>query len=138
MIENKQRIFDSVSGDCFRACVTSILEVPNDDTYPNCDDVNWYSDWNKFLAEFGMSLQSDNKKIWRQGYWIAGVPSKNFKTCTHAIVMKGYKIAFDPSTKKRYRKGTNLLGEQLVVDGTWLEVTDPSLLHRFVEFKKKL
>lgn len=36
-----------------------------------------------------------------EGYWIASVISENFEDATHAIVMLGDQVAFDPSMKPR-------------------------------------
>lgn len=37
----------------------------------------------------------------RTGFWMASVISENFADSTHAIVMHGDSVAFDPSTKPR-------------------------------------
>lgn len=138
MIKNKQLISDSKKGDCFRACWTSILEIPNDPKLPNCDDPEWFLKlWNLF-GDWGMTVHTEHKAMWRQGYWIASVPSKNYKGVSHAIVMKGHFIAFDPSTKKRYRTGRSLLGKGIVTECNFFEVTDPSLLKNFIRYKEKV
>ncbi len=136
MIENKQLIVNSKKGDCFRACITSILEIPNNPKLPNVDDKQYMSKWYRFFRQFGMDIYYDEEKIWRGGYWIASVPSLNFKNVSHAIVMNGSEVAFDPSTKKRYRKGRGLLGTGIVSGGNWFGITDPSLLHNFISYKK--
>jgi hypothetical protein len=139
MIEQRQKIVDKDNGDCFRACMASILELPNDERLPHIDSKAWWQDWWKFLSPFGLSLESDHKRIWRQGYWIAGVPSKNLgKGIQHAIVMKGHNVAFDPSTKKRYRKGRYMLGKGIVADGLYLVVDDASKLHKLEEYRRSL
>ena len=136
MIKNKQLVVDSKKGDCFRACWTSILELPNDPNMPNCDDQEWYSKLWDLFRSWGMTLQSERTAMWRGGYWIASVPSKNYKDVSHAIVMKGCYVAFDPSTKKRYRTGRSLLGKDIVTSCQYFEVIDPSLLYKFVEYQK--
>lgn len=68
MIENKQLIVDAGKGDCFRACITSILEIPNDPKLPNIDDEDYICKWWDFLGKFGMDIVYDEKKIWRDGY----------------------------------------------------------------------
>ncbi len=144
MIKNKQLIVDSKIGDCVRACLTSILGVPNTHNLPNFTEKTkdghyngGWPKWRKLLNEMGISLEYDHERIWRTGYWIASVPSKNYKGGYHAIVMNGCNVAHDPSTKKRYRAGTSMLGKK-VAGGYWLEITDASKLANFIEFRKAL
>ena len=134
MIPQRQKVVDKGIGDCFRACLASFLELPNDERLP--DGYESVSPWDDWLEQFGMTLNYSQTAIWREGYWVASVKSKNYSDgTTHAIIMKGHKVAFDPSTKKRYRTGTDLLQTDDVVGGWWIEVTDPSLLYKFQEYK---
>lgn len=134
MIPQKQKVIDKGIGDCFRACMASFLELPNDERLP--DGYESVTPWNEWLAQFGMGLSWDHESIWREGFWIASVKSKNYTDgTTHAIIMKGTEVAFDPSTKKRYETGVSLLSGDDVQGGWWVEVIDPSLLHRFQEYK---
>lgn len=127
----KQKIFDSQKGDCMRACFASILEIPNDDKFlPNIDDSEWLWKLMKALEEYGMRLGTSHTAIWKQGYWIASAPSLNIAGGWHAVVMFDNCVAFDPSTHKRYRKGTNMLGKN-VRSGYWIEVSDFSKLINF-------
>lgn len=130
----KQKICDSKVGDCFRACVATILNLPID-SLPNDHSDRWMFTWEKLLREYGVSTHYTTA-CWHEGYWIASVPSKNFESVDHAIVMKGQKVFFDPSTKKRHRKGQNLLGTGIVRHGTVFNIEDSSLLHKLV--KKQL
>lgn len=114
--------------------MASFLELPNDERLP--DGYESVMPWNEWLAQFGMTLNYSHNAIWRETYWIASVKSKNYPNeCTHAIIMQGSKVAFDPSPKKRYRTGRDLLQTDLVVGGRWIEVVDPSLLYKFQEYK---
>lgn len=134
MIPQKQKVVDKGIGDCFRACMASFLELPNDERLP--DGYESIMPWNEWLAKFGMTLSYSNKHIWRDGHWVALVKSKNYSDgTTHAIIMEGHKVAFDPSTKKRYRKGLDLLQTDDVLGGWWIEVIDPSLLYKFQQYK---
>jgi len=136
MIPQKQKVFGDGNGDCMRACIASILELPNDDNLPNPHDTLWMIKWNEWLSQFGISLEFDARRIWRDGYWIASVESKNLEGVSHAIVMLGDKVAFDPSTKKRYRKGLNLaLTDGVVNGGYWFEVVDVNRLHELRRYK---
>ena len=130
MKKNKQHIVDNKNGDCFRACLTSILGIPNDKKLPNVSQKDWWSQWDNLLKYLGLEIVYRPKDCWMNGYWIASVKSKNFKNSTHAIVMNGLNVAFDPSTKKRYRTGQSLLGKDVVQGGYSLVVNDASKLHR--------
>lgn len=100
---------------------------------PNIHDEKWFFRWRNIFRSVGIEFEFDQDRIWRNGYWIASVKSKNFEGTTHAIVMKGQKVAFDPSPKKRYRKDTNLLGEDVVLGGYYFVIDDPILLSRLDE-----
>ena len=133
MKSQKQKVFDKEKGDCFRACIASILEVENNDTlYKIKSDCGWLIPCIKVLEKMGLALGWHDKAIWRSGYWIASVPSLNFNNTTHAIVMKGHKVEFDPSTHKKYKKGRNLLGEEIVSFGYWIEASDFSKLKKYL------
>lgn len=129
----KQKIFSNKRGDCFRACLASILEIENSDKFVKIRTDDWLINYLNFFGEIGLRLNWDSKKIWREGYWIATVPSKNFKKTRHAIVMLGDRVAFDPSTHKQYRKGRNLLGKDIVSFGYWLEVSDFTKLKEYLK-----
>ena len=132
MIEIKQKVVNKDVGDCFRACVASILEVNDIDSLPNPHGSNWIGSWFNALNEIGLRLGWDRDAILRDGYWIASVPSLNFKNVSHSIVMKGNKVEFDPSTKKTYRKGRVLFGKNIVTFGYWLELNDISKFKRAI------
>lgn len=131
MKEEKQKISDKEKGDCFRACLASILEIKNDDSFVVIDTKNWLQPYFNVLGKMGLRLNFDKDAIWRNGYWIASVPSLNFKNTTHAIVMFGDKVAFDPNIKKKYRKGMNILGKDIVKFGYWVEVSDFGKLKKY-------
>lgn len=121
--KNKQLVCDPVNGDCFRACMTSILGIPNSPDLPDGGD-GWIGKWYTFLYQRGLTIQYDETKIWREGFWIASVPSKNFEKCTHSIIMLGQEVYFDPSPKDTYKTGENLLGKNIVLGGWWLEINN--------------
>ena len=138
MRKNKQILVDEGNGDCMRACLTGMLDLPNDPKLvPLSGAKDWWKTCQPFLKRFGMKLAYEQKACWREGYWMASVKSKNYgKGITHAIVMKGSKVIYDPSTKKRYKTGDDMLGEGVVVGGFFLEVTDASKLHKLAQFQK--
>lgn len=135
---NRQLTIDKGKGDCFRACLTSILGIPNRPDFPNVDDKEWFLGWLNLLSPFGLELHYESKSCWRNGFWIASVKSKNFENTGHAIVMQGCKVAFDPSPMKRYRKGISLLGTELVYGGWYLEVTDCSKVEGLPAWRRRM
>jgi hypothetical protein len=121
-IKNSQLICDPENGDCFRACLTSVLGIANRLDLPN--GKNWFIDWLNWLSQYGISLHYEGKACWQEGFWIASVPSKNFNNATHSIIMNGQEVYFDPSPKIKYEIGENLLGKDIVKGGWHLRITN--------------
>jgi hypothetical protein len=139
MKKNKQVIFDKGNGDCMRASLTSILDLPNDPKkIPLSGAADWWKTAPKFLRKFGLVLRYDEKAFWKQGYWMASVKSLNFEGGSHAIVMRGTRVAHDPSTKKRYKTGEDMLQGGAVQGGYVLEVAHPLKLHKLAFFRNKI
>lgn len=138
-IKYRQSFVDHVVGDCFRACMATVLQV-TPIILPNDHSPHWWFNWKKYLNQFGMELNYDTATgpIWQSHKWIASVPSLNLKEQTHAIVMDGQKVFHDPSTRKRYKTGTNLLGQDIVLGGYFLLVSDATKLHILEEYRKEL
>jgi hypothetical protein len=115
------------------------MELPIE-VVPNDHTDRWWFVWRDFLGYFGleMSYYDSMGPIWQDSYWIASVKSKNYKEVYHAIVMEGTKVAFDPSTAKRYRKGQHMLGNDLVAGGYVFTVIDFTKLHKLEEYRKYL
>lgn len=51
--------------------------------------------------------------------------------------MYGSYVAFDPSTKKQYKKGRGMLGDDAVRGGNWFEIKDHSKLKEYVRYQKE-
>ena len=117
-----------------------LLDVPNGDHLPNEHGPDWVFRWRDFLADFGLTTMTSHAKgpIWKDHPWIASVPSKNHAGCTHAIVMHVHQVVFDPSPKRRYRPRMSLLGADVVLGGTWIEVADASKLDAFVKWRRAI
>ena len=74
--------------------------------------------------------------------------SKNYPTWTHAIIMQGHEVLWDPSTKNRYKKGENLFGavkvtetvslRNVITGGYIIRVSDFSKLYKLDEYRKNL
>lgn len=135
----KQRIVSPRYGDCFGACLASILELPIE-VIPNDHSPIWFNIQKMYLNQFGLSLTFHGSKgpIWDDSPWIASVKSKNYEGVTHAIIMQGTEVLFDPSTKDSYKKGTTLLGEDIVIGGYIIRVSDFSRLCKLDEYRSML
>jgi hypothetical protein len=108
-------------GNCFAACVASILEcslddLPELDPFAEDHDVKMNEALSRDFGVYTVTWQTclfgqapvwvGDEQVPSLGYWIAGVPSLNLgrdpesQTCRwHAVVMRGHEIAHDPSTK---------------------------------------
>lgn len=128
-LKQQQLVTGNKRGDCFRACLANILEIPIEQV-PNYYSRAWYLKTQRFLRQYGLSLMWDKNKIWYDGYWIASVKSLNYKDTYHAIVMDGQCVFFDPSKKKKYEEGENLLGSDAIDSGWHLVVDDITKIHR--------
>lgn len=106
-------------GDCLRACVASIFELPIADVPHFAEASSWFSAMCDWLRPMGLVVETkeyggqslDSPKQYHSGWWIASVESENFEGCTHAVVMRGmynegggdkwYEVAHDPSPLPR-------------------------------------
>ena len=116
MIQIDQTIFDVGKGNCFAACIASILEIPINDVihFPNGDCSNWREIINDWLKEKDMffidlilpgDMRDEQIKYW--GYHIIMGDSPRCGDIRHAVV--GYKgeIIFDPHPSRSGLLGTN-------------------------------
>lgn len=139
MKKYNQKVFSNEIGDCFRACMATVLQLPPE-VLPNDHTPYWHFIWEVFLRQFGISITSSNANgpIWQEGLWIASVKSKNFENGSHAIVMhETTRVFHDPSTHKRYKTGESLSGKGVVTGGYILGVEDATKLHKLEEYRKK-
>ncbi len=125
-LKQQQLIFNEETGDCLRACVANLLELPIH-TLPNDHSDRWWFVWRDLFETWGLHLQFGDA-CWQRGHWIASVPSLNYK-CSHAILMFDQEVFFDPSTGNTYEPGKNMLGEDLVKYGYWIVVHDSLKIH---------
>lgn len=142
MIKYRQQICDASYGDCFRACMATLLQLPPA-VLPNDHSPAWWLTWRTFLTQFGMELTPDQPAdgpIWSTAPWIASVRSLNFDGGRHAILMhRGGIVYHDPSPRKRYRTGSSLLGSGgVVLSGRHLQVTDTTRLHHLELYRRRL
>lgn len=136
-----QLISDKIIGDCYRACIATLLQLPPE-VLPNDFSPRWTRNWDTYLEQFGLTLShSNNSKqpIWISSPWIAFVKSLNYEGGLHAILMhEGGIVLHDPSPKKKYKVGTSLLGKNVVVSGSHLIVTNVLKLHQLDEYRNAL
>lgn len=124
-------------GDCFRACVCSLLELPHEafeSPSPALPHNEWAVAWQRQLMErgfwmAGIEVDPDDEPWYASpGYWIASVPSLNLGTdengdpIRHAVVMHGTELAHDPSTQNRYTTSPI----KSVLGARWLVPLDPA------------
>ena len=102
-------------GDCWSACLASILEVPIEAVpIPHSDDpeYHWWDETQRALEPHGYEVVTASWTVYASGYWIAVVPSKNLgyhddgEPVMHVIVMRGGEVAHDPCLGERYPDGT--------------------------------
>lgn len=140
MKKYRQKISDPKIGDCFRACMATLLQLAPE-VLPNDSSPAWHRNWQNYLGQFGLGLSYSNRAdqpIWLSSPWIASVKSLNYKGVTHAILMhQGGVVLHDPSSKKRYKVGRRLHGD-VVQSGQHLLVIDSSKLHLLEEYRKTL
>ena len=95
-----QTILDSNRGNCFTACIASILELPlNAVPHFVLFGDEWWDAFLAWLAELGLSASiyptSDDAYV-PPGWTIAGGPSKRFAGRMHACVALDGIVVHDP------------------------------------------
>jgi hypothetical protein len=104
-------------GDCWPACLASILEVPITSIAVPHEEEDWWKATRDALKPHGFECFSSRGEVVLQyGYWIGTVPSLNLGTyeedgspVLHCVVMKGDRIAHDPSIgEHQYATGTHV------------------------------
>lgn len=128
MIKQEQLLFGKDDGDCFRACVASILEMPIEEL-PTYNSESWLLSWNNWLEKYGLYLQykTYGKGNFAGGYWIASVPSLNLgEGVKHVVVMHKDKLVHDPSPHKKYKR----LDKSKITEAFWFAATDPAKLEK--------
>lgn len=104
MIPVQQTDFTTITGNCFAACLASILEVPLI-SVPHCiEDEDWYDKYQMWLLQFGLQMlcvnphKPDDASDWTppaNTYAILGGSTCNPR-CTHAVVWHGDQQVHDP------------------------------------------
>lgn len=108
-----QLIDSAVSGDCFRACVASILEIdpltlPNISDKAEIGDRDWMRVMNGAIAKYNLALviPSNGTHFTEMPFYISAIQSPRYEGSTHAVVvgydekrdgMSSWYVAWDPS-----------------------------------------
>lgn len=142
MTKYRQRISHPGIGDCFRACMATLLDLPPE-VLPNDFSPSWHLNWQHYLGQFGIELSVSGRPdgpIWLSTPWIATVKSLNYDGVMHAILMHEANVVLhDPSTKKRYRTGSRLsFSDGTVLSGQHLVVADASRLQHLADYQQWL
>lgn len=142
MRKYRQTIADPAIGDCFRACMATLLDLPPQ-VLPNDFSPSWPTNWQQYLKQFGLALSVSGRPdgpIWLSTPWIASVRSLNFEGSLHAILVHESNVVLhDPSNKKRYRAGSRLsFTDGTVQSGRHLIVTDASRLQHLADYQQWL
>ena len=108
-------------GDCLRACVASVFELPIEEVPHFAEAPSWIAALRGWLKPMGLVVENegyngqslDSPRRYYSGWWIASVESENIEGATHAVVMRGmgneyegddgrwYEVAHDPSPHPR-------------------------------------
>jgi hypothetical protein len=103
----KHTVANDGFGDCWNACIASILEYPLREVapiYPNCDG-DYHALWRVWLAEFGHELEYHKADAPPNGYSIASVYTNRIfpvdhpkagERISHACVAFNGLIVHDP------------------------------------------
>lgn len=86
-----QTIIDSEKGDCFRACLASLMELPIEQVPNNHESKQVQFDfYNYWLRQFNLQLAfiRFGQMPLPRGYFILCVKSACFPNCTHVVIAK--------------------------------------------------
>jgi hypothetical protein len=139
-----QTRFGTPGGNCYQACIASILEVDLEDVPDFCNN-NWEGDWandlNQWLYPFGLfnlevefdkSEQSALKWMTDNCWCVAVVPSADGGGASHAVVWHKGCVIHDPHPSRAHMHATPKMLEIFVA-------RDPALIVRLgKEFSKCL
>mgnify|MGYP001592315282 FL=1 len=121
----------SEQGNCFQACLASILEIPLEDAFDCCpfdtptDEKRlerhpWWVAFNEWLSQFGLG------SIWLEfkptpptitqllGYHLAEVKSHTLKSGNHCVVIHDGELVHDPNPKSKV-DSDDLIGVYILV-----------------------
>lgn len=91
-------------GNCWEACLASILEVKLEDIgnfHSDAPEYDWWAACQNSLEDLGVTAVEIERHYSPRCFWIATVPSVKLRfswggSMAHSIVMKGEAVAWDP------------------------------------------
>ena len=103
-----------VVGNCFAACLASLLEISLEDVphFVETSPDAWQKDLNQWLAARGLAFVDVwcpnptnfqwyvTEQLGHVGFYILSGPSPRHKDVDHAVIAKGGEIVFDPHPSK--------------------------------------
>jgi ribosomal protein S18 acetylase RimI-like enzyme len=99
VISIDQTTFGKGQGNCFQACVASILELPLEEVPHFCKDENpyWFRDLEDWLLPMGLApmlVSPGTCSALDTTYSIAGGPAA--RGLMHSVVVRGVEVVHDP------------------------------------------
>jgi hypothetical protein len=131
MVPVEQTILAPPKGDCFRACIASILELPIEEVPNPAPEDHWWKAWHGWLLPLGLQLvewspaKDEPTCCPLLGYWIATVSSPG--ACNHCLVMRDDEIVWDPAPTQK-RSEDNWTAEDQILRVTVIAPLDPAAL----------
>jgi hypothetical protein len=96
----EQRVVSPDAGDCFSACIASILELPLE-RVPTIHGDNSWDRWMDWFEAANASLVLLDSNPPPPGYAIRSILSYAFEARTHAVVSFNGVVVWDPSPHRR-------------------------------------
>lgn len=96
----KQKYNNPQTGDCFAACIASILEIPLEDVPNVANKKNWWNEIDEWLKDRNLRFVEFEEYTdwWMNGlYSIMIGDSPNFDNIRHCVVGLNGKIVHDPA-----------------------------------------
>jgi hypothetical protein len=108
-------------GDCFRACVASVLEVGSHRVphFTDGDDPQWWAKFAAWCEERGLYAYEQLAALFTPpGYHVA--IGENARGADHSVVMLGRELAYDPAGGAGLKVTTNVVCFVLADAGKFL------------------
>ncbi len=124
MVPVDQTVFDNLRGNCYAACIASVLEMKLEDVpWPNGNNDDFAGIYETWFAELNLQVVYAVPGVpMPKGYLIASVPSPRFPGSNHAVVIKDGRVVHDPHPSRASLRDD--LSEVTCVD--LLTILDPT------------
>lgn len=124
-----QTTFGAKEGNCFAACLASVLELPIEKVPNFCVSSDWQRLCNAWLAQFGLMFfeahwsEGAPPELWRHPViqpgqlWIATGPAeRDGQKLHHAVVMRGARMVHDPNPRHGRNGIEKVLGVGFLIE----------------------